>query len=105
MLKKMLSAVCLTAFVGFCTPSVAQVTDIAKGAGKATKGAVDTVGDAGKTVGTRATKGAKKVGNETEKAVPPVPSGATARCRDGTYSTSKIRSGACSNNGGVAKWY
>lgn len=33
-----------------------------------------------------------------------VPSGATARCRDGTYSFSKHRSGTCSHHGGVATW-
>src|SRR2546426_11469392 len=32
------------------------------------------------------------------------PSGATARCRDGTYSFSKHRSGTCSHHGGVATW-
>jgi len=33
-----------------------------------------------------------------------VPSGATARCRDGTYSFSRHRSGTCSHHGGVATW-
>jgi hypothetical protein len=32
------------------------------------------------------------------------PPGATARCRDGTYSYSKHRSGTCSQHGGVAQW-
>ena len=32
------------------------------------------------------------------------PSGTTARCRDGTYSFSKHRSGTCSHHGGVATW-
>ena len=32
------------------------------------------------------------------------PPGATARCRDGTYSFSKHRSGTCSHHGGVAVW-
>ena len=30
--------------------------------------------------------------------------GATAKCKDGTYSTSKSHSGACSKHGGVADW-
>jgi hypothetical protein len=34
----------------------------------------------------------------------PAQSGATARCRDGTYSFSKHRSGTCSHHGGVATW-
>jgi Protein of unknown function (DUF3761) len=33
-----------------------------------------------------------------------VPAGATARCRDGTYSLSEHRSGACAHHGGVAAW-
>ena len=32
------------------------------------------------------------------------PAGAIARCRDGMYSHSKQRVGACSRHGGVAKW-
>lgn len=32
------------------------------------------------------------------------PAGATALCRDGTYSFSRNRSGTCSHHGGVAKW-
>src|SRR2546428_5676792 len=34
----------------------------------------------------------------------PSPRRATARCRDGTYSFSKHRSGTCSHHGGVATW-
>lgn len=33
-----------------------------------------------------------------------VPAGATAQCRDGTYSFSQHRSGTCSHHGGVAQW-
>lgn len=32
------------------------------------------------------------------------PEGATARCRDGTYSFSRHHSGTCSRHGGVAGW-
>lgn len=32
------------------------------------------------------------------------PSGATALCRDGTYSFSRNRRGTCSHHGGVSKW-
>src|ERR1700722_19349182 len=32
------------------------------------------------------------------------PPGATAQCRDGSYSFSQSRSGTCSHHGGVAKW-
>ncbi|VWD49943.1 DUF3761 domain-containing protein [Burkholderia contaminans] len=33
-----------------------------------------------------------------------VPDGASARCRDGTYSFSRHRRGTCSGHGGVAAW-
>ena len=32
------------------------------------------------------------------------PAGATAKCKDGSYSTSKSHSGACSKHGGVTDW-
>jgi hypothetical protein len=32
------------------------------------------------------------------------PVGSIGRCKDGLYSHSKVRSGACSRHGGVAKW-
>ncbi|GAC1299811.1 MAG: hypothetical protein NVS9B2_05240 [Steroidobacteraceae bacterium] len=32
------------------------------------------------------------------------PSGATAKCKDGTYSKSQHHSGSCSKHGGVAEW-
>lgn len=38
----------------------------------------------------------------TASAAPPP--GATAKCRDGTYSYSRHHSGTCSHHGGVAKW-
>jgi hypothetical protein len=33
------------------------------------------------------------------------PSGATAQCKDGTYSRSQNRAGTCSHHGGVGTWY
>jgi hypothetical protein len=33
-----------------------------------------------------------------------VPAGASAKCRDGTYSFSQSRRGTCSRHGGVAEW-
>jgi hypothetical protein len=32
------------------------------------------------------------------------PTGATAKCKDGTYSKSQHHSGTCSHHGGVAEW-
>jgi len=36
---------------------------------------------------------------------PSTPAGATAQCRDGTYSFSQSRSGTCSHHGGVSVWF
>jgi hypothetical protein len=33
-----------------------------------------------------------------------IPAGASAQCRDGTYSFSQSRRGTCSHHGGVARW-
>jgi uncharacterized protein YgiM (DUF1202 family) len=44
----------------------------------------------------------KKVQSPTFYNAPPA--GATALCRDGTYSFSRNRRGTCSHHGGVAKW-
>jgi hypothetical protein len=32
------------------------------------------------------------------------PEGATAKCKDGSYSTAKNHKGACSKHGGVSDW-
>jgi len=46
--------------------------------------------------------------NESQRPKPsqqnPAPQGATALCRDGTYSFSQNRRGTCSHHGGVSKW-
>lgn len=33
-----------------------------------------------------------------------IPKGASAKCKDGTYSFSQNRRGTCSGHGGVSKW-
>ncbi len=46
-------------------------------------------------------------GNEVHSPAlaPSRPSGASARCADGTYSFSQSRRGTCSHHGGVVEWY
>ena len=52
--------------------------------------------------GTYRNKDAQKVRRPENCSAPP--NGATARCRDGTYSFSRHRSGTCSRHGGVVQW-
>jgi uncharacterized protein DUF3761 len=60
-----------------------------------------------KTTGTKAT-GTKATGTKTTSSVASGgdtnPAGASAKCKDGTYSHSQTRSGTCSRHGGVAQW-
>jgi len=58
-----------------------------------------------------ASKGTKAEAAATTSAAPAAktssntdPTGATAQCKDGTYSHSKHHTGACSHHGGVAQW-
>jgi hypothetical protein len=43
-------------------------------------------------------------GGVNKTSAPPAPAGATAKCKDGTYSMSKTHSGSCSKHGGVDQW-
>jgi hypothetical protein len=121
-----------TKATGSATKDVAKDAGSAtKDAGKATKDATATAGkatakgaavagnatkDAAETTGKATAKGAKAAGNATKDAAGSVknavtsrpsdaPKDATAKCKDGTYSHAKERSGACSGHGGVAEWY
>lgn len=46
----------------------------------------------------------RKKGHNGGESSTSVPRGATARCRDGTYSYSQHHRGTCSHHGGVAEW-
>ncbi len=56
-----------------------------------------------KQTATKTQKKADKADGKADKSGTP-PKGATAQCRDGTYSYSKHRSGTCSHHGGVKTW-
>jgi hypothetical protein len=97
-IKKLVPMACLTAVLGFSAPSTAQVTDALKHVGQAT---VDTT----KKAATATEQGAKKVGTETKKVATGAPKGATGKCKDGTFTRSTTKSGACSRHGGIEHWY
>ena len=66
-------------------------------AAPASGGAAATTTPSAATPAKPATSSSKSSGNTD-------PSGATARCKDGTYSHAKTHQGACSRHGGVADW-
>ncbi|PHM30151.1 DUF3761 domain-containing protein [Xenorhabdus innexi] len=49
-------------------------------------------------------KDSKKSTKAKKRKATPTKAVKTALCKDGTYSKSKSRKGACSRHGGVAKW-
>ncbi|HMK84377.1 MAG TPA: DUF3761 domain-containing protein [Steroidobacteraceae bacterium] len=61
------------------------------------QGSSATPASATSTPKTDSSKAAASSGNAA-------PSGATAKCKDGTYSKAKSHSGACSHHGGVDQW-
>jgi hypothetical protein len=91
MIRRTISAVCLTAALGFAGPSFAQLGDVGKATVKTTEKAAKATVDAGKKVGSGAVAG--------------FPKGTTGKCHDGTYTTAKTRSGACAKHGGVDRWF
>ncbi len=63
----------------------------------ATDAAAEPASAAAPAAGTAMTAAAPATGNTN-------PAGATAKCKDGTYSKSQHRGGTCSKHGGVADW-
>ncbi len=80
-----------------------------KDTGKATKDATKSAAKETKDATQSATTATTGAAESAAKAVKPkpadAPSNATAKCKDGTYSSAKQHRGACSNHGGVADWY
>jgi hypothetical protein len=56
------------------------------------------------TTKTKTTKTKTSASAKTAKALDTDPTGATANCKDGSYSHSKQHSGSCAGHGGVAKF-
>jgi hypothetical protein len=56
------------------------------------------------TTARAARRTARALNRERQSSVSTAPSGASAQCRDGTYSFSSSHRGACSHHGGVATW-
>ena len=85
-------------------------TDSSKAAKKAAKAAAAKSAAATATPVTPTPKQQKKIDrkaakNEKKADKPPVDAkNATAKCKDGTYTATTSRSGACSGHGGVAEW-
>ena len=103
------SAVASIALVGVSHPTAAHAATAAitckdgtTSNAKTTKGACSGHGGVAATKTTAVvTKTTVKTSSSTTVTVP---KGATAMCKDNSYSMSKTHSGACSSHGGVAKW-
>jgi hypothetical protein len=79
-------------------------TKVAKTDAKADTKAAKTETKADAKVAKTESKAASKAAKPTTTASATDPSGATAKCKDGTYSHAASRRGACSRHGGVAEW-
>jgi hypothetical protein len=107
-------AVCKTAAVTPSKPVVKETTtavatrnyDCSK-AGNATKQVCKTSAVAHQTTVAKPVAAPRSAPSRPSMAPAPTASmatGATATCKDGTSSHSKVHAGACSHHGGVAKW-
>ena len=84
------------------TTSIATGKGACSGHGGVQKASPGTTGAMAKPAADSATPPAKLTPSASTGAAPPV--GASAKCKDGTYSKSKNHSGACSKHGGVSNW-
>jgi Protein of unknown function (DUF3761) len=75
-----------------------------KGAAPTTGAAATAPAPAAKPAATPAAKPAATPQAKTTTPGSADAAGATAKCKDGTYSHAKTHSGACSKHGGVAEW-
>ena len=79
-------------------------TKAAKADVKADKAGIKADTKASKADAKADSKQAKMVAAPTKTASNTDATGATAKCKDGTYSHAASRRGACSKHGGVAEW-
>jgi hypothetical protein len=92
------------------SPSAASTTPVPAATPTRTEAAADGGGNGGTTGGTTGGCAADEYRNVDGDCVhrpvdaPGAPPGATAECKDGTYSFSQHRSGTCSHHGGVRRW-
>jgi hypothetical protein len=86
------------------TPGAAATAPAAAAAAPATPPAAAAAPPAGSMAMTAAKSSTASKSAPTAKAGNTDPTGATAKCKDGTYSKSQHHSGTCSSHGGVAEW-
>jgi len=83
--------------------------DAASAAGKATANGAEKAAKATKEGTKTAAKATGNAASSAANAIKPrpadAPKDATAKCKDGTYSTATQHAGACSGHDGVADWY
>ena len=72
---------------------------------KSKSGACSNHGGVKTWTGAAASVAAPKAAPAPKSAAVAKPAGATGTCGDGSFTTAKSKSGACSNHGGVKDWY
>jgi hypothetical protein len=100
-MNKLLLALFLAAFS--ITPTYAQLAPPSSSAATAPRSTEPDEADL-KTHDHYVNKDGQAVHSPAKSVDGKVPSGASAKCRDASYSFSKHHSGTCSHHGGVAAW-
>ncbi|HTB27320.1 MAG TPA: DUF3761 domain-containing protein [Steroidobacteraceae bacterium] len=84
------------------TPSSSPAASAPPASGSAMKAAAGSSGSSSSGSSTASTPSSSSSNSTTTGNTDPT--GATAKCKDGTYSKSKHHSGTCSKHGGVDQW-
>lgn len=100
-MNKFLKPVLLASFLALALPGAVQARQLPNQDYSASAQPSD---DNLQEHGTYTNKDGKTVHSPAHTKDGSVPPGASAKCRDGSYSFSQHRSGTCSGHGGVADW-
>jgi hypothetical protein len=96
-----------TGSTGECKDGTYTTAGSKRGACAAHGGVKDWYGSsaAAKSGSTPSTPAAAKAPAPAMAAAAPAPSGSTGQCKDGTYTSTETKKGACGGHGGVKEWY
>ena len=86
-----------------CTKFLNRMRAVCRNQGASSKASASNAGPALAPM-TRPSATQSRTTTSTSRAANSDAAGASAQCKDGSYSHSKVRTGSCSRHGGVAKW-